>query len=157
MLGLQQLPSTAVPRWQLLSEGVTPSIEAVEKRTLNGQRWKEKRYHFCVPPALHLHLQFSQSKSALREDTPAPFPSCLPAAGHPRSPLCKANSRLQQVSCCARNTRPLPLIHRGGEISSTSGWNLSPAVPGAYTGSEVVCKKSLIVLSFFHYLQMHVS
>lgn len=85
-----------------------------------------------------------------------PFlPACL-LQGTPAPCSAKVSSRLQKVSHHVRNTWPLPLLHKGGEISLMSGWNLSPAVPEPHTGSKVAYKKSLTI-TFFHYLQIPIS
>lgn len=65
MLGLHHDSSMAAPRWQLLSVFHVPNF--VGKRMLSGW-WKDKKYRFCVLPAIHLHLQLP-FKSAFLEET----------------------------------------------------------------------------------------
>jgi len=81
----------------------------VEKRTLNGERWKEKKYHLCVPLAIHLHLELSQCKSVLHEDTLAPFPSSLPAKEIPDSKKSRVMSETPGPSYTEKD-KPFQLV-----------------------------------------------
>ena len=76
-----------------------------------------------------------------------------PPWGYPCSlsffPACKGNSRLKEVSCHVRNTRPL--VHREGQTFSTSGWNLPTASPGLYAGSKVIQKKNKRMALLLHH------
>lgn len=135
LAGPAEVPTTAVFCWQLLSEDVTPSTQAAEKGTLNGQRWKEKRYNFSY--CSHWLTAFPTQISPPWGSPCSPSFLCACCWGPQLPTLLPESSRcdimLETLHLCPSHTEE--------EKSPPSEWNLSPAVPGQYVGSKMVYKK----------------